>query len=59
MRYEYPEGKNRWDSPLFSVQLHDNLNFQEISENLFQKNKPKPNKSTQNVSIVTPNKNIC
>lgn len=49
MRYEYPEGKNRWDSPLFTIQTHDQLDFEEISHKLFQTKKPKPNKSTQNV----------
>lgn len=51
MRYEYPDGKNRWDSPLFTVQMTDELNLDEISQSLFQKSNPKPNKSTQNVSI--------
>lgn len=53
-RYEVPEGSNRWDSPLFTVMPEDNLTFDEIYCYLYKGKLPKPNLSTQNVSIFFP-----
>ena len=50
MRYEPPEGRNRWDSPLFTIQSEDILPFQEIEAALYQRKAPTPNQSTQSVN---------
>ncbi|XP_078034903.1 protein KTI12 homolog [Augochlora pura] len=47
MRYETPNSKNRWDSPLFSVSVEDELKFDEIYKSLYEVKAPKPNLSTQ------------
>lgn len=47
MRYETPNSKNRWDSPLFSVSTEDELKFDEIYKSLYEVKAPKPNLSTQ------------
>lgn len=49
MRYEPPDSRNRWDSPLFTVLKDDELNVVAIEESLFQRKPPPPNLSTQNV----------
>lgn len=49
MRFEPPDGRNRWDSPLFTIQIEDVLPFQEISAALFERKAPTPNLSTQSV----------
>lgn len=49
LRFEEPNGNNRWDSPLFIVLPGDDLPCSEISAALFEKAPPKPNQSTQNV----------
>ncbi|XP_022911050.1 protein KTI12 homolog [Onthophagus taurus] len=55
LRYEEPDKKNRWDSPLFIVFPSDKINFQEISNNLFDKAPPPPNMSTQNAPLSSTN----
>ena len=50
-RYEAPDNKNRWDSPLFPVFPEDELNLEDIFNALFQVKTPKPNLSTQCVSL--------
>lgn len=50
-RYETPDSKNRWDAPLFSVSAEDELKFDEIYRSLYEAKAPKPNLSTQCVSI--------
>lgn len=52
MRYETPDGQNRWDAPLFVVFPGDLLNFEAINDCLFNKKPPQPNMSTQNVSMI-------
>lgn len=52
MRYEDPDMKNRWDSPLFVLLPHHEIDFEEISNCLFEKKPPPPNMSTQNVRIT-------
>ncbi|XP_071453488.1 protein KTI12 homolog isoform X2 [Hetaerina americana] len=47
MRYEAPDSRNRWDSPLFTVFPADRLPTSEILESLFERKAPPPNKSTQ------------
>ncbi|KOC68668.1 Protein KTI12 like protein [Habropoda laboriosa] len=46
-RYEAPDSKNRWDSPLFAVSAEDELKFDEIYRSLYEVKAPKPNLSTQ------------
>jgi protein KTI12 len=48
LRFEEPISTNRWDSPMFAVTPDDNLNFEEIYEALYEKQRPKANQSTQN-----------
>ncbi|KAK5648673.1 hypothetical protein RI129_003565 [Pyrocoelia pectoralis] len=55
MRYEDPDSKNRWDSPLFMVFPEDNLNLEAVSECLFDKKPPPPNQSTQNPPLSATN----
>ncbi|XP_076763635.1 protein KTI12 homolog [Xylocopa sonorina] len=47
MRYEAPNSKNRWDSPLFAVSAEDELKLEEIYKSLYEVKAPKPNLSTQ------------
>lgn len=51
MRFEPPEAKNRWDSPLFKIGPNDELPFEEISHILFNTRAAPPNKSTLNVIL--------
>lgn len=52
MRYETPDSKNRWDSPLFMVFPNENLDLSAIEDSLCNKKPPPPNQSTQNVRII-------
>lgn len=51
MRYEAPDGRNRWDTPLFTIQPEDKLPFEEIAAALCERKAPAPNQSTQSVNI--------
>lgn len=51
-RYEPPEGRNRWDAPLFEVTPDDQLPFEQIADYLANKRPPPPNKSTVNVRKI-------
>lgn len=51
MRYESPDSKNRWDSPLFLIFPEQQLDKESVFNCLFNKAPPPPNMSTQNVSI--------
>ncbi|XP_030751476.1 protein KTI12 homolog [Sitophilus oryzae] len=55
MRYEDPDGKNRWDSPLFTVFPDQPLDTAGIYSALFKKAPPKPNMSTQNPPLSSTN----
>lgn len=46
MRFEPPDSRNRWDSPLFIVHLDEQLPFEQIYEALFINKAPPPNHST-------------
>ncbi len=50
-RYEPPEGRNRWDAPLFELTPNDELPFEQIADYLANKRAPPPNKSTVNVRL--------
>ncbi|RDD37216.1 Protein KTI12-like protein [Trichoplax sp. H2] len=55
MRYEAPDPRNRWDSPLFVVQELDQLPCQTICDALFHRKPPPPNQSTQCQPLSTNN----
>ncbi|XP_072551461.1 protein KTI12 homolog isoform X2 [Salminus brasiliensis] len=47
LRFEAPDSRNRWDSPLFTIQNEDTLPFEAISDAIFKRKAPLPNQSTQ------------
>lgn len=49
-RFEPPEGRHRWDAPLFELTPTDELPLEQIADHLANKRAPPPNKSTVNVS---------
>lgn len=55
MRYEEPNGSNRWDSPLYMIFPDQELDKNEIYTSLFKKKAPKPNMSTQNPPLSSTN----
>lgn len=46
MRYEAPDDKNRWDSPLIAIQTNDPTPLEDIQNAVLNKKAPKSNKST-------------
>ncbi|XP_022081959.1 protein KTI12 homolog [Acanthaster planci] len=46
MRFEPPDAKNRWDSPLFTVHAEDELPCQAICDAIFSRKAPPPSLST-------------
>ncbi|XP_064596493.1 protein KTI12 homolog [Liolophura sinensis] len=55
MRFEPPNPQQRWDSPLFLVQVGDRLPVQQIEQALFQRKAPPPNMSTQSQPLSSTN----
>ncbi|KAK3930512.1 Protein KTI12-like protein [Frankliniella fusca] len=55
MRYEAPDNRNRWDSPLIVVQAEDTLPAEKLSCALFDRKPPPPNLSTQNAPLSATN----
>ncbi|XP_065213446.1 protein KTI12 homolog [Planococcus citri] len=51
--YEAPIYNNRWDSPLITIQLSDELPGEQIKDALFNRQAPPPNQSTQNVPLCS------
>ena len=51
MRFEAPESRHRWDSPLFIVHADEELPSHTIYDALFHKKAPPPNMSTLSVRI--------
>ncbi|XP_068711586.1 protein KTI12 homolog [Montipora foliosa] len=47
MRFETPDSRNRWDSPLFVIQVDDDLPFDAIYDALVNRVPPPPNQATQ------------
>lgn len=47
LRYEPPDCRNRWDSPLFYLMSDSSLPFQDIYDALYCRKPPPPNQSTQ------------
>ena len=55
MRFEPPENRNRWDSPLFTVLPGDELPCQRIYDALYETKAPPPNKSTLSQPVSATN----
>lgn len=55
MRFEEPDSRNRWDSPLFSVTPEEKLNYEEIYNVLYERKPPSANQSTQNAPSQSTN----
>lgn len=48
-RYEAPDSRNRWDSPLIVLNTEDSCPTTDIYSALFNRKPPPPNQSTQSV----------
>ncbi|XP_067356579.1 protein KTI12 homolog [Channa argus] len=55
LRFEAPDSRNRWDSPLFITLKDDTLPFEAISDALFKRKAPRPNQSTQSQPLSSVN----
>ncbi|XP_037538824.1 protein KTI12 homolog [Nematolebias whitei] len=54
-RFEAPDSRNRWDSPLFTVLKDDPLPLEAISDALFKRRAPPKNQSTQSQPLSSAN----
>nr|XP_033776731.1 protein KTI12 homolog [Geotrypetes seraphini] len=54
-RFEAPDSRNRWDSPLFTVQKDDTLPLEDICNAIFHRKAPVPNQSTQTQPLSSTN----
>ncbi|XP_034032406.1 protein KTI12 homolog [Thalassophryne amazonica] len=55
LRFEAPDSRNRWDSPLFTILKDATLPFEAISEAIFSRKAPPPNQSTQSQPLSSAN----
>ncbi|ESO01426.1 hypothetical protein HELRODRAFT_100688, partial [Helobdella robusta] len=55
MRFETPDPKNRWDSPMFVINFNDEIPFEDIYTSLFLKKAPAPHLSTLPTPILATN----
>ncbi|XP_065841775.1 protein KTI12 homolog [Oscarella lobularis] len=55
LRFEEPNSMNRWDSPLFTINVGDSLPCDSICQAIFERKAPPPNQSTQSQPISAPN----
>ncbi|XP_073327343.1 protein KTI12 homolog [Pagrus major] len=55
LRFEAPDSRNRWDSPLFTILKEDLLPYEAISDALFKRKAPPPNQSTQSQPLSSSN----
>ncbi|KAG8194721.1 hypothetical protein JTE90_026372 [Oedothorax gibbosus] len=55
LRFEPPDSRNRWDSPLFTVHKDEVVPLKDIQEALFMRKAPPPNLSTQNPPLSSTN----
>uniref|UniRef100_A0A3Q3WA93 Protein KTI12 homolog n=1 Tax=Mola mola TaxID=94237 RepID=A0A3Q3WA93_MOLML len=55
LRFEAPDSRNRWDSPLFTILKDDTLPYEAISDALFKRKAPPPNQSTQSQPLSSAN----
>ncbi|XP_037111327.1 protein KTI12 homolog [Syngnathus acus] len=54
-RFEAPDSRNRWDSPLFNILQDDTTPFEAIADALFKRKAPPPNQSTRNQPLSSAN----
>ncbi|XP_056137762.1 protein KTI12 homolog [Lampris incognitus] len=55
LRFEAPDSRNRWDSPLFTIQKDDTLPYEAISDAIFKRKAPPPNQSTLSQPLSSTN----
>ncbi|XP_073999028.1 protein KTI12 homolog isoform X2 [Rhodnius prolixus] len=55
LRYEPPDSRNRWDSPLLFLQEKDSIDGKAITDTLFHRKPPPPNQSTQTAPLSSAN----
>ncbi|XP_003967084.1 protein KTI12 homolog [Takifugu rubripes] len=55
LRFEAPDSRNRWDSPLFTILKDDPLPCEAISDALYKRKAPPPNQSTQSQPLSSAN----
>uniref|UniRef100_A0A7N6BJV8 Protein KTI12 homolog n=1 Tax=Anabas testudineus TaxID=64144 RepID=A0A7N6BJV8_ANATE len=55
LRFEAPDSRNRWDSPLFTILKDDVLPFEAISDALLKRKAPPPNQATQSQPLSSVN----
>ncbi|XP_052862216.1 protein KTI12 homolog [Anopheles cruzii] len=55
LRYEEPQGSNRWDRPLFTVYADEQLNLNQIESALYEQAPLPPNLATQNMPLSATN----
>jgi len=55
MRYEAPDSRNRWDSPLLTLQSDDPTPTDVLFDALFHRQPPPPNQSTQSAPLSSTN----
>lgn len=55
MRFEPPDSRSRWDSPLFTVHEGDKLQCEQICNAIFNKKPPPPNMATQSQPLSATN----
>lgn len=55
MRFEPPDSRNRWDSPLFTVLSGNKVPVDQVHSVLFEKKAPPPNQSTQCAPLSSTN----
>ncbi|XP_068459274.1 protein KTI12 homolog [Clinocottus analis] len=55
LRFEAPDSRNRWDSPLFTILKDDSLPYEDISDALFKRKAPPSNLSTQSQPLSSVN----
>ncbi|KAK3548875.1 hypothetical protein QTP70_021270 [Hemibagrus guttatus] len=55
LRFEAPDSRNRWDSPLFTIQKEERLPFETISDAILKRKVPPPNQSTQSQPLSSSN----
>ncbi|XP_022657411.1 protein KTI12 homolog isoform X2 [Varroa destructor] len=55
LRYEEPDSKNRWDSPLVTIHEGNEILFQDVDAALFQRKAPTPNQATQSDPVLSTN----
>lgn len=55
LRFEMPDSRNRWDSPLVTVQVDDDLPFKIIYDAVFGRKAPPAHQSTQSQPLLSTN----